>query len=737
MARDLRLQISGDSRDGQKALDGLGDEAAKTARKVDGLGDEFKGLGAQAKVAAAGVDKAAAEMREAARSAAKLDAALAGARVELGKLNREFGETGEAKTLRALEKQYAELDRISRLKKRIGREDTDRHKLEATLMAEARKALSLGDGHRGGGFGASIIGLLPSFVGELLGAGTKAGGAAAGAAGSAASGAASAGPYGVAAGVGLGALGALAAGPFIGGVAGGATLLGGAGLGAGLGLAGAWMGDPEKYGAKWNASIDRIQKRWIDSSAQFAGPLEDSLNEVDRLFRDLPVERLANASKGFVEPLVQGAGGGITELASGFADFVEAAQPVVDVVGPELVGLGRDIGDSLRAIGLGSEGGAQALGDLINGLGYAVKATGVFVGGLEKAYEVERRWIGGIYDAATAMPVLGDATKAVVDGLFHIESTTITAGRELHRAGDAAHDTAFDWGEMAEAGARAALETLGLNDALTKTRNTMLGMANANLAVAQGWLDLKDELKDGAKSLDTNTQAGVDNQKAIIAQALALEQQRQKAIELGKDTPAAIAAANAANAAYEAGIQKIREMAHAANFTDAQVDEMLRAYGLIPPVVSTQIITPGLSAALAEGYALGYALEKMNGRHYYATVDVSYQGYNPGIALGNLLHHARGGEMATSGPKVVGEHGRELVWGSRGQYVSTAEETRKLTSMMGSATGPGSGGGGVTAVAVSDATAATRLGPFLQWMLDSGALQFFDSNGGQVRTRRG
>jgi hypothetical protein len=726
MARDLRLNIEGDSTSGVKAIDKTADALDKANKELRAAEVRTDALAVKARKLAEAEERAADKTRDLAAKAAAMRKQIEESGDATGvlgkKLERLTRDTRSAALAtddyrRAADRASSEAREQARSYDKVAENAREAARAVATLGAVST-VTSGGKGGKGGGLGSALTEISGGFLKGGFGGGTA---ALEGLLGT---------PVVGPALLAIGAAASIPAGAFLGGAAGGGALAGiGAGA-AGLGLAGAWMGDPEKYSIKWASSIDRIQKRWIDSSRAFGNELDGALKVAERTLQNLPVEKVLALSQSFVTPLAEGAGRGFTNFANGFADALEHVQPIIDRIGPELADLGTDFGDAIRAISLGSEGGADALGDLLNVVGYLVKATGIMILGFEKAYEAIRDFVINVHGVLISSPLFGPVILGLESILTRIASTATTTGRTLRSAGESGDSLGESWLGMAEAGAAAALASLELNDALTKTRNTQLGMANANIAVAQGWLDLQDELKEGAKTLKTNTQEGLDNQKAIIAQAQALEQQRQQAIALGKETPAAIAAANAA---YDAGIQKIREMAHAAGFTDAQVDEMLRSYGLVPPVVSTQVNTPGLATALAQGISLGNALNNINGRTYYATVDVSYQGYNPGISLGNLLHHARGGEMPYSGFHVVGEHGPEARFDSRGAYTATAEETRKLTSMMGSGAGPGTAGP-LTMKVVPGAD--SLFGQMVQYALDRGWVQIF-AGSTQVTTRPG
>lgn len=756
MARDLRLQIDGDDRGGRKALDsvadgadeaaltlrGLAAEMKKAAREGGHLEGELKDVGGTAKVAGAELggtakqaDKLGDELSEAARAAAKLDASLATVRGNIGRLNKELAAGGDqGDVVKQLQKQYAEYDKIERVKKRIAGDGKQVAKAEDDTIARLQKQFAERDriAHvqkRVAKDEEETRRSALSFLGKLredVGSGFAKGGF--GGASSAVSGALGTPVLGPAL-LAAGAAAAIPAASFVGGAAGGGVLAGLGVGGAALGLAGAWQSDPDKYAAKWNAATDKIKKRWLDSSKAFGNELDGVLKTADQTLQRLPVERVLALSQSFVSPLASGAGQGLAASADGFADALERVQPVVDRLGPEIANLGNDVGDAFRIISQGSEGGADALGDFVNFVGYAVKAAAILILGFENAYEAERKFWSGVKDGATSIPVLGGAISDLGHWMFDIGSTAVVTGRSLKEAGDAGHNSADGWLDAVKAGAELTLQAHAANDALTELRNTQLGMADANVAVAQGWLDLSEELKEGAKSLDLNTQEGINNEKAIISQVKALEQQREQAIATSDGSAEAIAKANAA---YDAQVEKIRAAAYAAGFDKQKVDELIASLGAVPPSTKADIRVDGLKPALDQGISLGNALNNIDGYHAHAVVDVSYQGYNPGIALGNLLHRARGG-TSEGGPTVMGEHGSEIAWLNRGQYVSTAEETRKLTSMMGGTSG---GSPQTSAMALQVMPGADRgVGQLVQYLIDRGYVQAF-AGGQQISTRR-
>lgn len=724
MARKLRVEIDGDSTSGRRAIDSFAAEADKAARELAKMEAKADAASVKARKLGEAEEQTANKTRELIRTQQALERQIADTGDETGDLARKLDRVkvaiksnaaatddyrrsasraaAEAREqaraydrlaekarkaataqgaaaaaaavkpppardpLAVIERQFAARDRVDRIRKRIAvEEERDRRSRRSRLAS----ILDIGEAGAEGGL-------------KGIGAGVGAIGSVSQAAG----------PYGTLAGITAGAVAAPLAGSFLGGAAGGAIGLGGAAAGAGLGLAGAWMGDPAKYGAMWDKAIDGIQGRWMKSSAAFGDELEDSLKVVDRTLRDLPVEKILDLSQGFVMPLVGGAGSGITAAADGFADLLESAQPIVDTVGPELANLGHDIGDSMRAIGMGSEGGAAALGDLINVMGYAVKATGVLIMGFENTYLAIRNFEKANSEFVSKTKVIGPIVDTVKGKLFDLGSTAIVTGKALGGVDDNADPVAKSLASVATEAARAAASAGGFNDTLTQTRSLMLGLADANISLAEGWFTLKEELADGAKTLDLSTKAGVENQKALVAQIKLAEAARDAEIQRGDGTADAIATANAA---YDANIAKIKQMAHEAGLTDDQVNTLIATYAEVPDEVQTKIAVLGAQTAITQAATAAAVLGSID-RVFTATIRVAGLAQalaDAARASAALPGYAGGGTFGSTGFKLVGEEGPEVIWGKQSQYVSTAAQTKQLAQQMSRAPSGGSGGG--------------------------------------------
>jgi len=487
---------------------------------------------------------------------------------------------------------------------------------------------------------------------------------------------------------------------------GGALGLGGAVGGAGLGLAGAWMGDPQKYGALWSKSIDGIQQRWMRSSAAFGNELEDALKIVDRTLRDLPIERILAISQGFVGPLAGGIGAGITAAVDGFADALARAQPIVDKVAPALANLGHDLGDSIRIISMGSKQGGDALSDLIGVIGYVTKAVSLLVLGFELAYGAVRDFATEANSTAHSVPVLGSALDYINEKLYHIGVTGVTAGMALDDLGASASASSV-------ASNAAAASARGMGNALDELRQKAFAAADANLALAQGWFDLEKELENGKRVLNDNSEAGVANEKAVLSQIEAADKARRQQIELAGGVNASTEAIANANAEYDRNIAKIRATALALGYTKAEVDRYIASVVGIPPAAETKITTPGMFDALTAAARLSATLGGLD-RTYSPHVAIS----GMGAALADAARlaatlsragqsrdngRALGGPVSAGVPYVVGDGGRPEVFvpdtngtiiPSVGQYASMQQGGFGGWRQMGSS----GGGGGVQTV---------------------------------------
>lgn len=503
-------------------------------------------------------------------------------------------------------------------------------------------------------------------------------------------------------GAGAGAL-ALGA-PLIGGAVTGAIGAAAGIGGVGLGVMGAIQNDPKVFQDLWGKSIDNVTGRWLKASASWVEPLKGSLGEVDAMLRKLPIESVLSNSAAYLEPLTKGATGFASGLASGLDSLIGDVGPVVDMLGKRLPKLGADIGQFFAAIGKGSKGGAVALDDVLYAVGRLTKGLGVALSALANLYGTihdgvaafgelagaSADWLADLLDGVPVLDRISERIRSFREGGKDIEQGTI----RFRGSEQAAEDF-----KRVEAGAEAAAKAL--DDYVTATKRMLdlaAGNKSASLALAEGWLTLNKELKDGKRTLDLNTQAGIDNQKALLEQVQAAEAAREAQLALGGGV-------DAANATFDANIERIRAMAYQLGYDKTQVDALISSLGVLAVTsAAPKVALTGAQLAMSQGIALGALLNNI-AHTYTARVQVVT---GPGISLGNALHHAAGGP--TSGMSVVNDWGPgtgELIRTPDGSTVIPAGTGRAMMQGLGGS--GGSGGPQVIQLQItSDGTAAAN-----------------------------
>lgn len=572
--QDVRKKLAGAVVEGAEeadtALKELGDTADAVGKKVSTIGSDPNGAAALT----------------------VLDSRIRGWQREIRRLGDEFERTGDIDIFRKLGNAEGRLAGLRDVRKKLASALADGSEDAAKIMA---KVLAKGGTQAGMEFGKLFSGGLTGALGTPV-----------------------LGP--VIASLLIAA--AAAAAPVVGAAVGGALLAGGAAAAAGGGLVGAWLGDPKKYGALWEDMLGRLKARFLDSSVQqFSVPLEESLREVDRVLRDLPIERIAAISKGFAVPLVSGFGRGITEAADGLADFLASAQPIVDRVGPELAELGGDIGMALREIGSESKGGAAALGDLLDVIGAIIQAIGAFVGVAEELYSANRQVAITAWDMAAAMSPAADAVEQLIEKALSSGDALMTGARALGDFGDKAILSADNLAELSQQLNSTALSADSLAGQMVgKIFDATMSLDQATLAWHQSLLAVSDSLQENDRNLDINTEKGIANREAILGAVTANMQIYQAQLAAGMSAADAAANYDVNTAALEAQLRK-------AHLTQGEIDGLIGKYRSVPANVNTTIALNGLESAIRQ---LNETIRLINGIHDKTVyVTVKQVGDNP------------------------------------------------------------------------------------------------------------
>lgn len=319
--------------------------------------------------------------------------------------------------------------------------------------------------------------------------------------------------------------------------------------------------------------------------------------------------------------LFTGIGKFITNLGPGLADALKKSGVVLDRIGAELPQLGRDFSAFFKLIGDGSAGGADALGQLINGMGILVVATGAELDLLSKTFvalEVTADLASGKFPEA--------AQKiASLAGGFH-DGKDQAAGlvTQLGLLGPAADGAAGPIGNLAD-------KTLAFHN----------NAANAKLDSLE-WTDsleaLKTQLQGNKGALDDHSAAGRQDEETYIR----LAQQAQTLAEKVFESTGNSAAAATAFQQYKGQLDAAAVSAGATTGDVAKLNEALdNTVKVRKGSVELEINVTGNGRALVtQGSGTSGATTLLSGK--------------------GIKFYASGGQYQAGVPRIVGENGPEL-----------------------------------------------------------------------------
>lgn len=720
MARDLDLNINGDARRARAALNDVASGSARAARVADQLARSFDHLEREADSAQRQIDHLNDEIarngpttelnaqlgelqhrladianergvtenlqrqfRRATASAATLDHELADVRRELDRLNDEYSRGGDPAVLRRIQEQQRELTRLNGIRRRIQDEDENNQARLARLAEEARRAQARRDEQdRHDEDNSSLLRRLRRRASNL---GDSAGNSLQGA------------PVPPAAYAIGGAIGVAAAVPLLAAIGGALTAGVGAGI-AGAGIAGAVMGDPERFKAEWASATDTVKTEFLDATAIFAGPTLEAIRSIGPLVQSWNLdETFADAAK-FVAPLVRGVEGFATGIVRGVSAMVDKGEPAIEALSAGLTELGAAAGDAFESIADGAEGGGEALRDVIFATAGAIRFFGALTGAAEEAYSY-------IHDHPVEAAMLSLGTSLPISLLDSFSDETEQVAVSLDDLGHSG-SSAFYGLDQAERDALSTVERL--NDEFDRTRDKLLGLSNSNIAVANDLRDVKTAFEENGKTIDINTQKGADNLKVINQTIGDLMRQRDAAIDAGGGTQEAY---DKANAAFNEGLASLERLLVKLGLSKTAAHNLMAEF--YNKTIDVTVRVRQVGNVSVQGVVSGGDQRRSTGSAY-----------------------AEGGTVTGTGPMLVGERGAEVVWGSKNQFVSTAAQTRQLMSTMTRSAGGGGGSGGGGGPVRLVVSGGGEFGSFIQKLVDTGQIQLFAPAGGGLVTAR-
>jgi hypothetical protein len=567
----------------KRGMKGVADEAGATSAKVRVLGESVKGT---TRATEALGDKA----RSTAREVSALDRRITELRASAFALGREFERTGETSLLKKFRAESRELAGLERMRKQMSGLSGDVVDLGKHAASTATTFASL--------FQGGLISALKSPVGAAVAASVA-----------------------VPAVIGAGAL------------AGGAVTAGvGAGV-VGAGIAGGAMGS-QRVRAEWDDTTAHIKARFLDATTSFEKPTIAAIGEIRDAVDDVDMEKIFGNAAKLLEPIAEGTAVAIRTLG-GSVEYVTArAGPAMEALGGAIAEVASGIDTAMREIADGSEGGAEAIKDLGHALSLIIAGGGKFIGWLEDAYAALDDFTQALGDVYPPLDAMQD--------FWGVSDDTVTVLTELSRQNVYAADSMQIMGKETYNTADAADR---LNDAFERLHNEQMSLTEANLAVSEGFIDLREELGENKKTLDDHTKAGIDNQQSILGQIELLNRQREAAIEAGNGT---VESTRAANEAYRNQLEQLRKLLIQLGFAPAAVDAIIGKWqelANMPNITKTvKIVEYNSSTGLYRGQGQSRGSGLAHG----------------GIAGGGGMVPAAASGMVVDGLVDVAEQGREI-----------------------------------------------------------------------------
>jgi len=402
----------------------------------------------------------------------------------------------------------------------------------------------------------------------------------------------------------------------------------------------------------------------------FAGPIVASLELVKDAGREIAVDLkhdfdiLAPA----LVPFTKGLLGLVTEIMPGLTAAFQSSLPVLRAMSTELPKIGHAVGEFFRI--LSEDRGTAVLGfiALSKVIQNALIYTAKFVQALGNVYK--GMVVNGELVTSVLQKTTGWLTATGLAGQFWVknlgEQHDMYQGLldDMNKATGASDDFTAGLFGMGNAADRTAADIADMNTAIDDLFNKTMNVEQANVAWADGLGRLKKELADGQKTLSLNTQAGIDNRKALDDQLEIAERFREAQVAM-------FVPLDQANQKYLEQVESLRQLALKMGFTRAEVDAFIKKWLEIPNAKQIQL---NLQAG---GDAAAWAAFRALERH---DVGAAPKPLSPGVTE----FRAGGGPVTAGRGYIVGENGPEPFFPSQNGYVASNSQ---MQAMMSGASG--------------------------------------------------
>lgn len=317
----------------------------------------------------------------------------------------------------------------------------------------------------------------------------------------------------------------------------------------------------------------------------FVEPAVKGIYSLRDAFKDLHIDEALAKGASSVPILAGGIGDLVKNIMPGFNAVMDKAEDFTKVFAEGLGDTGSAISDFLESI-VSSEGtieGLHAGFKLLNG---TIIATGHILEGLADVFHASlvagKAFTGVVADTAHWIQVIGSlglvrngsaiehAFRFMHDQLADMEGVGYGAAGAVAAVDKVIRETKSDTEGATENWKK-------FNDEFERNISLQGDFLLSQLDVNEGLLQLEDTFAQNGAVLNDNTQAGIENERALIEMAEKMRAAYEKQIEL-------TGATKEASDTLEANHQKLLDQAEAAGISRQAVEDLIGALFRIPKV---------------------------------------------------------------------------------------------------------------------------------------------------------
>ena len=346
----------------------------------------------------------------------------------------------------------------------------------------------------------------------------------------------------------------------------------------GVGVAGLGVALATQFEEVQTAAVDtgrRIRENLVSSAAAFGPAVLKSLNLIEvrlKLMRNLFID-VFDISAGFLEPLTQGALGGLQALFESIRNSLGNIEPFIEELGVAITVILESVGDAIELLASSGEDGVSALRDLASIIGVVIVSFALALKIFTAFYGIVRDIVTAIYDLTGGLSI-----PIILFAEFARE--TDNTSNKLHAYINTNEDLTDSFEGLLKMTDGQVQALKNYRAALEKTTDTTKDLLSKQIDFEESLDRIAKSLEENGKTLDINTEKGRENARSLLEGFKDAEEAAVAMVRTGKMT------ADEAVANYDAQIARIRTLATNAGITEKQFEDL---FGEIIEVARTRI----------------------------------------------------------------------------------------------------------------------------------------------------